>query len=77
MKTNISKILGMTAVFGAVVFGGCADYVGVGVGYNDAYYVPDYTPFYADYYYDGLPVLGDKYRLHQEKGRGARREYTH
>ena len=60
MKTNISamKLLIVTALVYAAVLGfnGCVDYVGV--GYGDAYYVPDYTPFYASYYYDGIPYWG-------------------
>jgi hypothetical protein len=60
MKTNISamKLLIVTALVCAAVLGfnGCVDYVGV--GYGDAYYVPDYTPFYASYYYDGIPYWG-------------------
>ena len=59
MKTNISavKLLIMAALLCAAVLGfnGCADYASVGVGYNDAYYVPDYRPFYAEYFYDGVP----------------------
>ncbi len=60
MKTNISavKLLSMTALVCAAVLAGCADYASVGVGYTNAYYVPDYTPFYAEYYYDGLPYWG-------------------
>ena len=60
MKTNISavKLLSMTALLCAAVLVGCADYASVGVGYPSAYYVPDYTPFYAEYYYDGLPYWG-------------------
>jgi hypothetical protein len=62
MKTNISavKFLIVTALFlpGLLGFSGCADYARVGVGYNDAYYVPDYSPFYAAYFYDGVPYWG-------------------
>ena len=62
MKTNISavKLLIMAALLCAAVLGfnGCADYASVGVGYNDAYYVPDYRPFYAEYFYDGVPYWG-------------------
>jgi hypothetical protein len=67
MKMNILpvKISGMTAAFGAVVLVGCADYVGV--GYNDAYYIPDYTPFYADYYYDGVPYWGPNFTYVKKK----------
>jgi hypothetical protein len=60
MKTNTwtVKLLIITAVLlaGILGFSGCADFVGV--GYSDAYYVPDYRPFYADYYYDGVPYWG-------------------
>jgi len=38
---------GGLAYGGVLGFGGCADYVGV--GYGSAYYVPDYSPFYAAY----------------------------
>ena len=62
MKTNISavKLLIMAALLCAAILGfsGCADYASVGVGYNDAYYVPDYRPFYAEYFYDGVPYWG-------------------
>ena len=62
MKTNNSamKLLIMIALLCAagVGFSGCADYASVGVGYNDAYYVPDYRPFYAEYFYDGVPYWG-------------------
>jgi hypothetical protein len=40
------------------VLGGCADYASVGVGYSDAYYVPDYRPYYGGYVYDGVPWWG-------------------
>jgi hypothetical protein len=55
-----AKILAMTAVLiaAALGFGGCADYAAMGVGYSDAYYVPDYHPFYAGYFYDGYPWWG-------------------
>jgi len=62
MKTNISavKSLIVTALFlmGVLGFNGCADYASVGVGYGNAYYVPDYRPFYAEYFYDGVPYWG-------------------
>lgn len=62
MKTNTwtVKLLIMTALLlaGILAFNGCADYASVGVGYSDAYYVPDYRPFYASYYYDGVPYWG-------------------
>jgi hypothetical protein len=62
MKTNISavKFLIVTALFlmGVLGFNGCADYASVGVGYGNAYYVPDYRPFYAEYFYDGVPYWG-------------------
>ena len=69
MKTNISAIksLGITAVFCAAVLVGCADYVGVGVGYGDAYYVPDYRPLYAAYYYDGVPYWGSNFAYVKKK----------
>jgi hypothetical protein len=41
-----------------LAFGGCADYATVGVGYSNAYYVPDYRPFYGAYFYDGYPWWG-------------------
>jgi hypothetical protein len=59
MKTNTwtAKLVIMMALLtGILGFSGCADFVGV--GYTDAYYVPDYRPFYADYYYDGVPYWG-------------------
>jgi hypothetical protein len=57
---HAARILAMTAVLiaAALGFGGCADYAAVGVGYSDAYYVPDYHPFYAGYFYDGYPWWG-------------------
>jgi hypothetical protein len=62
MKTNISamKLLIVTPLVCAAVLGfnGCADYASVGVGYSDAYYIPDYRPFYAEYFYDGVPYWG-------------------
>jgi hypothetical protein len=42
----------------ALAVSGCADYAAVGVGYSDAYYVPDYHPFYGAYFYDGYPWWG-------------------
>jgi hypothetical protein len=52
------KLLIVTALVCAAVLGfdGCVDYVGV--GYSDAYYVPDYRPFYAEYFYNGVPYWG-------------------
>jgi hypothetical protein len=69
MKTNISamKLLIMTALVCAAVLAGCADYASVGVGYTNAYYVPDYTPFYAEYYYDGLPYWGPNFTYIRKK----------
>jgi hypothetical protein len=62
MKTNISavKFLIFTGLLlpGLLGFSGCADYASVGVGYNGAYYVPDYSPFYGAYFYDGVPYWG-------------------
>jgi len=62
MKTNTPaiKLFTITALVlpGLLGFSGCADYASVGVGYNDAYYVPDYRPFYAAYFYDGVPYWG-------------------
>lgn len=62
MKTNIVavKFLIITALFlpGLLGFSGCADYASVGVGYNGAYYAPDYSPLYAAYLYDGVPYWG-------------------
>jgi hypothetical protein len=59
-RQHAARILALAAVLitAAVGFGGCADYAAVGVGYSDAYYVPDYHPFYAGYYYDGYPWWG-------------------
>jgi hypothetical protein len=53
MKTNISTVnlLSVTALLCAAALVGCADYASVGVGYTNAYYVPDYTPSYASAYY--------------------------
>jgi hypothetical protein len=53
MKTNISTVnlLSLTALLCAAALAGCADYASVGVGYTNAYYVPDYTPSYASAYY--------------------------
>ena len=51
MKTNISAtkfwMAAASLTVGVLGFGGCADYVDV--GYDSAYYVPDYSPFYAAY----------------------------
>ena len=64
MKPNISAvkllIISIALLAGALGFNGCADYasVGVGVGYPAAYYVPDYRPYYAGYYYNGIPYWG-------------------
>jgi hypothetical protein len=62
MKTNTLtvKLFIITALLlaGALGFTGCADYASVGVGYGDAYYVPDYSPLYAGYFYDGVPYWG-------------------
>jgi hypothetical protein len=54
------RLLIATTLFAAAVlsFSGCADYATVGVGYSDAYYVPDYHPFYGAYFYDGYPWWG-------------------
>ena len=71
MKTKISALknqIVMTLLMGASVgLGGCADYASVGVGYSGAYYVPDYRPFYAEYYYDGLPWWGPNYYYSKNK----------
>jgi hypothetical protein len=60
MKTNIAAtkfwMIAASLSAGVLGFGGCTDYVGV--GYGSAYYVPDYTPFYGAYYYDGVPYWG-------------------
>ena len=58
IKTVISSkllIITATLVAGVLGFNGCADYASLGVGYSDAYYVPDYRPFYAEYFYNGVP----------------------
>ena len=69
MKTNISAariwILGLIA--GTIGLSGCADYVGVTAGYGSAYYVPDYRPYYAGYYYDGAPWWGPNYYYVRKK----------
>jgi hypothetical protein len=71
MRTTISamKLLIMTALLGVGVlsFNGCADYASVGLAYNDGYYVPDYRPFYAAYYYDGVPYWGPNYAYIRKK----------
>jgi len=59
MKHNSSTSLFLiTALFCAGALVGCADYASVGVGYPASYYAPDYTPFYASYFYDGGPYWG-------------------
>jgi hypothetical protein len=61
LKESPAKLLLIATVSVAAVllaFGGCADYATVGVGYSDAYYVPDYHPFYGAYFYDGYPWWG-------------------
>ena len=62
MKTIISAvkfvIMTATLLVGALGLHGCADYASVGIGYSDAYYVPDYRPFYAGYFYNGVPYWG-------------------
>jgi hypothetical protein len=62
MTTNISAIKIITAavmlLMTPLVFNGCADYASVGVGYGPTYYAPDYTPYFAGYYYDGVPWWG-------------------
>ena len=71
MKRKISavKLLIATAPFlaGVLGFSGCADYASVGVGYSDAYYVPDYRPLYIDYFYDGVPYWGPNIAYIQKK----------
>jgi hypothetical protein len=69
MKTKISGRIWIlvTLATGAIAFGGCADYVGVGAGYSSSYYVPDYRPFYADYFYDGVPWWGANYYYTRKK----------
>jgi hypothetical protein len=71
MKKNVSamKLLTLSAVLLAWIFSfaGCADYASVGVGYGDAYYAPDYRPFYAAYYYDGVPYWGPNYSYVRKK----------
>lgn len=54
------KFVIMTATLrlGALGLNGCADYASVGIGYSDAYYVPDYRPFYTAYFYNGVPYWG-------------------
>src|SRR6267143_5153325 len=62
MKTIISAvkfvIMTATLLVGVLGLNGCADYASVGIGYSDAYYVPDYRPFYAEYFYNGVPYWG-------------------
>jgi hypothetical protein len=62
MKTIMSvvKFVLMTAALlaGALGLNGCAEYASVGIRYSDAYYVPDYRPFYAAYFYNGVPYWG-------------------
>ena len=70
MKTKIpvSKSLIVILLMGAAIgMSGCADYVGVGVGYGGAYYVPDYRPLYAGYFYDGVPWWGANYYYTRNK----------
>ena len=55
MKISSRIWILVTLATGAIGFGGCADYVGVSAGYGSSYYVPDYRPFYVDYFYDGAP----------------------
>ena len=69
MKTNISAskfwMAAASLTVGVLGLGGCADYVGV--GYGSAYYVPDYSPFYAAYYYDGIPYWGPNFYYTRKK----------
>ena len=69
MKTNVSAtkfwMAAASLTVGVLGFGGCADYVGV--GYGSAYYVPDYSPFYAAYYYDGIPYWGPNFYYTRKK----------
>ena len=62
MKTIISAvkfvIMTATLLVGVLGLNGCADYASVGIGYSGAYYVPDYRPFYAEYFYNGVPYWG-------------------
>jgi hypothetical protein len=69
MKTKISMRIWIlvTLATGAIGFGGCADYVGVSAGYGSSYYVPDYRPFYVDYFYDGVPWWGPNYYYTRKK----------
>ena len=63
MKTKISRAIWIlvTLTTGVIGFSSCADYVGVNAGYGSSYYVPDYRPFYAGYFYDGVPWWGPNY----------------
>jgi hypothetical protein len=69
MKISASRSLIIVAsLLGAAIgITGCADYASVGVGYGDAYYVPDYRPLYASYFYDGLPWWGPNYYYTRKK----------
>jgi hypothetical protein len=78
MKTNIWNIkkpvaeiciVSATLIVTLLGFNGCADYASVSVasGYNDAYYVPDYRPFYVGYVYDGAPWWGPNYTYVKKK----------
>jgi hypothetical protein len=61
MKTNtwaVKRLILAALLAGPLGPTGCADYASVGGSYGDAYYVPDYRPFYAGYYYDGVPYWG-------------------
>ena len=59
-EKDAASVLTVASLLMAAMLGcaGCADYASVGVGYGDAYYAPDYRPFYGAYFYDGYPWWG-------------------